>query len=264
MEKQLNKQEIEIDIGRIFKVLWKKAWIIGLVGIVLAVVGYVTAYFLITPVYSANVKMYVNNSFNDEPGVSSSQISAAQDLTHTYMVILKSRNVLVDVANQCGLPYTADQIMGMMESTALNRTELFQGTVKCTNYKHAATIANTIADVMPGKVEEIVKGTSVRVVDRAVENPNRVDAGYTRYGIIGGAVGVMLTILIIIVADVLDTTIVSETYLTTRYGETPLLAVIPGIDDPKASYYKGYRGYYKGYYQTHEKQSKQPKSGGGK
>lgn len=264
MEKQRIDKEIEIDLRRVLKALWKKAWLVVLAGVILAMAGFAYAYFFITPLYAANVKMYVNNSFSDEPGVSSSQISAAQNLAHTYMTILVSRNVLDDVAEQSGLPYTATQIRNMTDAVALNSTELFQVTVTCDNYKHAAIIANTIADVLPGKVEEIVTGTSVRVVDRAVENAARVDAGYTRYGVIGGAVGVVLTILVIAVADIMDTTIVSETYLTTVYGETPLLAVIPGIDDPKSSYYKSYRGYYKGYYQSHEKQSKQPKNGGGK
>ena len=264
MESQQNKQEIQIDLGRVLKVLLKKSWIIAIVSVVLAAAGYIAAYMLITPAYSANVKMYVNNSFNDEPGVSSSQISAAQDLARTYMTILMSRNVLADVAKQSGLNYTDDELRNMITTNALNKTELFQVTVTCDNYKHAAIIANAIADVLPGKVEQIVEGTSVRVVDRAVENATRVDAGYSHYAMIGGVTGLILSIATIVILDVMDTTIEAENYLTYKYSGTPLLAVVPGTENPKGSSYRGYRGYYKGYYQTVEKNTKKQKSGGAK
>ena len=256
------KQGIEIDLRRVLMALWSRAWIIILVGVIFALAGYTIAVSMIAPTYSANVKMYVNNSYNDNPGVSSSQITAAQNLAYTYMTILESRNVLDDVVAQTGLPYTANQIRSMIYSEALNGTEVFQVKVTCGNYKHAAILANAIADVLPGKVEQIVDGTSVRVVDRAVENPARVGPNYRRYGLVGGIAGILLIMLVIVVVDITDTTIVSEDYLTHVYSDTPLLVVIPGTENPKSPYYKGYKGYYKGYYQ--EEKPRQPRKGGGK
>lgn len=261
MENKEHRYGFEIDLRRILAALMNSIWIVVLVGAVFAAACFSYAYFFIAPTYSANVKMYVNNSFNDDPGISSSQISAAQNLAHTYMTILVSRNVLDDVAEQSGLPYTYGQIREMIDSQSLNGTEVFQVKVTCSNYKHAAIIANAIADVLPDKVEQIVDGTSVRVVDRAVESSSRIGPDYVRYGLMGAIAGIALTVMIVVVVDITDTTIVSEDYLTHVYSKTPLLVVIPDTETAKSSYYKGYRGYYKGYYQSHEKK---PKNGGAK
>ena len=261
MEHKDIRNGFEIDLRRVMAAVLHNLWIIVLVAAILAAACFSYAYFFIAPTYSANIKLYVNNSFNDDPGVSSSQISAAQDLAYTYMTILESRNVLDDVAAHSGLPYNAGQLRAMIDAAALNKTEVFQVKVTCSNYKHAAAIANAIADVLPDKVEQIVDGTSVRVIDRAVENSTRMGPDYKRYAMLGAAAGALLTVVLVMVADISDTTIVSEDYLSHVYHKTPLLAVIPDTQNSKSGYYRGYRGYYKGYYQ-HKEKRKQAEDGG--
>lgn len=249
-----NEKEIEIDLRRLMLVLWSRAWVIVLVGALFAAVAFSYAWFFIAPTYSASAQLYVNNNYVDSPGFSSSQIAAAQDLADTYMVILESRNVLGDVAEQTGLGYSYGQLKGMVSAAAVNETEVFQVTVTCTNYKHAAVIANAIADVLPDKIAAVVEGSSVRVVDRAVENPNPVGPSYQNYLAMGAVVGMLLSVIIIILADMLDTTINSEDYLAQVYEKIPLLAVVPCGEGSKGGYYKGY----------YESAPKGKKSGGAK
>lgn len=252
MEK--NEREIEIDLKRLLLVLWSRAWVIVLISVLFAAVAFSYAWFFITPTYSASAQLYVNNNYVDSPGFSSSQIAAAQDLADTYMVILESRNVLGDVAKVTELGYSYGQLKGMVSAAAVNETEVFQVTVTCTNYKHAAVIANAIADVLPDKIAAVVEGSSVRVVDRAVENPNPVGPSYQRYLILGAVVGAVFSIAVIILADLMDTTINSEDYLAQVYGKIPLLAVVPGGEGSKSGYYKGY----------YESAPRSKKSGGAK
>jgi hypothetical protein len=49
---------------------------------------------------------------------------------------------------------------------------------------------------------------------------------------------------VVVVAELMDTTINSEEYLAQVYKGYPLLAVVPGAQSSKT----GYKGYYKGYY----------------
>ena len=254
-----NREHLEVDLRRMIVVLWSNLWIILLVGALLAAMGFGYAWLTIEPTYSANTKLYVNNNYPDSPGYSSSQLVAAQDLADTYMVILRTHNVLDAVAEEVNLGYSYGQLRGMISASAVNETEVFQVTVTCNDYKHAAIIANAIAKVLPQKLPEIVDVASVRVVDYATENPNPVGPSYTRYAMMGFILGAMASAAIFVVAELMDTTINSEEYLAHVYKEYPLLAVVPGAESTKSGY-KGYKGYYKGYYMEKkpEKTEKKP------
>ena len=253
---------MEIDLKRTLWALWRRAWIIVLVGVLCASLFFGYAHFFMTPMYSATIRVYVNNTYGtNTPGFSSSQISAAQSLARTYMVIIKSRTVMNEVAEITGLPYTYAQLANMTVSSTVSETEVFQTVVTCANYKHAAQIANAIAEVLPEKIAAVVEGSSVRIVDYAVESNKRVSPSYSRYALIGLALGLLASAALVVVLDLLDNSINSEEYLCEVYSEFPLLAVIPDAVHTKSGSYKGY---YKGYYESAGKQQTQNQPGGDK
>lgn len=266
MENSENRGVIEIDLKRLLTVLWSRLWIILLTGVLFGGIALGYAWFFVTPTYSASTQLYVNNQVTGSPGFSSSQIAAAQNLADTYMVILESRSVLDEVAKRTGLSYSYEQLRKMVVSGALNETEVFQVDVICTNYQRAAQIANAIADVLPDKIAAVVDGSSVRVVDRAVEDPRRVGPSYRSYALLGAVLGCAVSMVLILAVELMDTTVNSEDYLTQVYGKFPLLAVIPGADNNRSKYQK-YR-YYKGNYESPQKKAppKKPeqKNGGAK
>jgi len=263
MNETQRRDIIDIDIRRLFFAIWEHIWIILLTGVILGGLAFGYVYMFITPTYEASVQIYVNNQQTDGSAFSSSQITAAQDLAYTYMVILGSRNVLNDVAENTGLGYTGSQLRGMIRASTVNGTEVFQVVVRSTNYKHAAIIANGIADVLPGKIAAVVDGSSARVVDYAVENPNPVGPDYEKYVTLGVLAGLLFSAAIVVIRDLMDTTIKTEEYLTVIYNKIPLLAVIPGTESNKSSYYKGYKS-YKAYYENTHKARPGIENGGGK
>ena len=258
MENSENKGIIEVDLRQLFATLWHRAWILILSGILIGAIAFAYAWFNVAPTYSASVQLYVNNNYVDSPGFSSSQIAAAQDLADTYMVILESRHVLEKVQQQTNLGYSYNQIRNMVSASAVNETEIFRVYVTCGDYRHAAIIANAIADILPGRISEVVEGSSVRIVDYAVENPNPVGPNYQRYALLGAIVGIAISAFIIVVAYLLDTTINTEEHLSRAYGEYPLLAVIPGEESAKGKYY------YRGYYAVPYRRKNESKTGGAK
>jgi capsular polysaccharide biosynthesis protein len=251
------RENIEIDLRRILLVLWHRSWIILLVAILTASIGFGYAWFFITPTYSSSIQLYVNNNYENSPGFSSSQLTASQQLADTYMVIMRSRNVLEEVAKEAKLGYTYSQLKSMISASAVQETEVFQVTVTCEDPAHAEIIANAMAKVLPGKIKEIVKASDAEVVDYAVENRNPVGPSYKKYTLVGAVVGAVLVVGIIAVLEIIDTTINSEEYLTHVYKEYPLLAVIPGAKSSKS-------GYYKGSYESEKKPTPEKKSGGAK
>lgn len=241
-------QNVELDIKHLLVVLLRRAWIVILAGILLATLLFGYAYFFVKPTYASGVKFYVNNTnsmpqTNNSTYYSPAQLTAAKYLAETYMVVLQSDPVLEQIQEMTDLPYSKGQIRNMIASGTVNDTEVFQVVVTCENYQHAAKIAQALTAVLPEAISEVVVGSSVRIVENAVENPNPVGPNYMRYLLIGALIGVVLSCGIIIAIDLADTTIDNEEYLTNAYEDVPLLAVIP-CGDSKKSYYKGYKGYY--------------------
>lgn len=258
-----NDDVIEIDLLHILELLISKLWIIVLCAILCGGMLFSYAYYLITPKYESNAMFYVNNN-NINVGsasfsISSSDISASQSLVDTYIVILKTRNTLNTVINKAKLNYSFETLNNMISASAVNSTEIFKVTVTSADPEEACLIANTIVEVLPDKISEIVTGSGAKIVDYAVTDTNKVSPSITKYTAIGMLVGVVLACAIIVIKDFFDDTIRDDTYLLNTYDEIPVLAVIPNLDGThKDSYYKKNNGYYKkyGYYESTDNQGK--------
>ncbi len=244
MEYNEKDQGIELDIGRIFTVLWRRVWVILLAGVLVATVAFSYAWFLVSPVYESSAKIYVRNVYDGNNGAySQAQIDGAKELAQTYMVLLDSRPVWEQVQQKTGLEYSEDQLSSMVGVNAINDTEVFQIVVRAYDYKHAAMIATALTDVLPGILSDVVEGGSVRVVEYPVEDPKPVGPSYAKYMMLGAALGVFLSAVIIILLDLMDNYIDTENYLTNKYEDIPLLAVIPCDEGNKYGYHKS-KGYY--------------------
>lgn len=251
---------IEIDLKRLFLVLLNKAWIILLVGVLCAALLLSYTYFFVTPQYAANIKLYVNNTYGtNTSGFSASQLQAAQSLANTYMVILRSRTVLNEVAEVTGLSYTSEQLDSMISTSAVEDTEVFQVSVACEDHLHAAQIANAIADILPARIAATVDGSSVRVVDYAVASESRISPSYTKTAVLGALIGMLLSAGLFIVLEIFNDGVFTEDYLARTYADVPLLAVVPDAQPVKSARYKYYRNSYYRSYSRYSSKKGEPK-----
>lgn len=204
--------------------------------------------------------LYVNNSSISLGGtsisLSSSQLSAAQSLVKTYSYLLKNRTTLEMVIEKGNLPYTYESLTGKITAYSVGGTEILGVRVICDNPYMAAHIANTIAEVLPGRVTEIVEGTSVQVVDRAVPKLAKVSPNITRYTVLGMIIGAVMSAAVIAVIAIMDDTIHDEEHILQEYG-FPILAKVPDLFDDTSHRY-GY--YYRGYYRTYGNNNDQEKA----
>jgi len=249
MDNQERDDILEIDIMRLLKLLWQRAWIIIIAMILLGAIFFSYAVFFITPQYKSSAMMYVNNTTlkvgSTAFSISSSELSAAKTLLDLYVVILKSRVTLEEVIEQADLEYTYESLYSMVKAGSVNGTEIFKIEVTSADPEEAKLIVDTIVQILPERIAEIVDGSSVRLVDHAVTAAVRSGPSYTRYASIGMVIGLLLGCAVIVVPTLLDTTVWNEEYLTQKYGDIPVLAVVPdGSSDKKYfKYYKKYYGY---------------------
>ncbi len=241
---QTGTDEIEIDLLKLAEVLLHHAKAIIASILLVAAAAFGITYYLITPQYTATALMYVNNSSfsvgSTSFSISSAELTAAKSLVDTYVVILKSRNTLEEIIRQDNLTYTYEELYDMIESGAVNSTEIFEVNVTSPSPAEAEHIANTIAAVLPDKIASIVEGSDVRIVDYAVVPSHRTSPSYTVNTVIGALVGLVFASAIVILRYLFDESIRSEDYLTQTYPSIPLLAVVPDMMQASKGNYGDY------------------------
>lgn len=235
--------EETVDLLHIFAVLWRKAWIIVLVGILLAGACFSWTTFMIPETYSSSVMMYVNTETSLAGySISLSDLNTAKSLVSTYMVILKSRETLLMVLDEAESSRTYQQLSSMITSSQVNDTEIFSITVTSTDAEEAAKLANAIAEVLPQRVEAIINGASMRLVSGAIVNHAKVGPNITRRTALGLIAGILLASAVIVLLDLLNDVIRDENHILQTY-DIPILARVPdmlGKESEHGNYSYGY------------------------
>lgn len=245
--KNNEKDYYVIDILHIIKSVWHRAWIVVLSGFLAGCLGFAYSAFLIKPQYSASVMLYVNNSSfsvgNTNFSISSSEIVAAQSLLKTYTVILNNRTTLEAVIEKSGVEdITFKDLSKMIEATSVNETEVLKVEVTCENPEEAAVLANSIAEVLPVRISEVIEGSSMKIVDSAIVNRQKVSPSITKYSLVGAILGGLIAVIVLVIVAMMDDTIHSDEYIIENYNY-PILAKVPDLTGQKQS--RGYYSYYK-------------------
>ncbi|MCC8356923.1 MAG: hypothetical protein LJU34_03595 [Oscillospiraceae bacterium] len=251
---QTGRDVVEIDLLELAQVLLRRIGIIILCTVLAGGIAFGYTYNFVEPMYTASAMMYVNNSDisvgSTSISLSSTDVTVGQNLVSTYAVIAKSRTVLEEVIETEELDYSYEKLYSMITISSVEDTAIFQISVTDTSAREAEDIANTIADILPDKISDIVGGTDARVVDYAVIPSSRTSPSYTRNTAMGALIGLLLSAAVIIVRYLFDGDIHSEDYLTKTYGKIPLLAVIPDMSASSKDKYGRYGKYsqYGSYY----------------
>lgn len=243
---------LEIDLIQLLRALWRKAWAIILAAIVFGGAAFGYGRYMITPLYESSALLYVNNSSfsvgSTSFSISTGELSAAKTLVNTYIVILKTRTTLEEVIEKTGVGYSYDKLRSMISTSAVDNTEIFSIKVTSPDPAEAELLANTIAEVLPGRISDVVDGSSVRVVDFAVQPSHKASPNVTKITAIGIVLGVVLSALTIVIFTLLDDLLHDEETLKQTY-DLPVLAVIPDLMVSKSAGY----GYGSGYASAQKK-----------
>lgn len=246
-----DKEYYVVDGLHILKAIANKAWAVILCALLVAALGFSIAAFLITPKYSASIMIYVDNvsSGITDGNVSSSQLTAAQSLVKTYGVFLDNETTFEAVKEQLkkegknvSEEMSYDDFSDMIKSTSENETEVMRVTVTCDDPDLAADIANAIFPVLETRIAQIIEGASVRQVQKAIPDYEKVSPSIAMYTLTGFVLGAVISALVFAVAAMLDKTVHDEDYVLRTFGH-PILAKIPNLIDTD-----GQKHYYRRYY----------------
>ena len=247
-----NMEEDTIDLLELAKALWKNILIIALVAVLVGFMAFGYTAFMVKPQYQATASLYVNNSSFSlgatSFSISSADLSASNSLVSVYIYILQSRTTMEDVIKEADLSYTPEELSKMVSAIGVSSTGAFEVTVTSNNPAEAELIANTIAQILPDRISEIVDGSSVRIVDYAVIPSHRAGPSMVKNTAVGILAGGFLAAAVVILRFLLDdrskVMIKSADELWELYPDIQVLAMIPAmrVSEKKSGYYSSYYG----------------------
>lgn len=229
----------EIDLMELATALLRKAWLLVLCAVLVGGISYLYTFYLVTPMYRAEVTVYVNNTSEKASieYVSGSNLTASAQLVTTYVNIIRSDRVLDKVVEQSGLDISAEAVRRMMTASSVDETEMFRVYVSSASPERAATVANAIAEVAPDEIAKIVEGSSTKIIDYAKVPQNPYSPSYRRNVLTGALLGMMLAGAYVVLRTLLDKRIKGEEDLE-RLSDLPVLGIIPefGSEHKKGGY----------------------------
>lgn len=234
----------ELDLRRVFALLWRKAWLIGLTALVGAAVMFLVSFYILTPKYESSTMFYVNNNSGISVGdisanISSGDISTRKSLVDSYIIILKSRETLLDVKDYAGVDISYEDLYDMITAESVNGTEIFRVTVTSPDPQEAERIANAVGQILPNRIDTIIEGTSAKIVESAIVADKPSSPSYTGNTILGFLVGLVLCISAIVLHELFDVTIRSEEDIQMCCPH-PVLSAVPDMNaQSKGGYYYG-------------------------
>lgn len=241
-----NSPEVEINIVPLLKELFKKLWLIVLIGILVGAAAFGAAKIFVKPTYRSSFTAYINNKQLQQSTdyLTVSDVSASKQIVQTYQASLTSSRILSAAADEIGLKASYENLKKMVSVEVQDETQIITVYVVHTDPNIAFRYAEKIAEKSPDEMAEIVEGSSMKVIDSPAFSDKRYKPSYSRYALIGFIIGALLVAAWVIVLYFLDDTVKSEKDLETRFS-LPILGVIPDISKAreKGSDYYDYYSY---------------------
>ncbi len=225
-----DEDEIEIDLGALFKALLNGLWIIVISVLILGIVFFAYANYFVTPLYESSVSMLGFNKTEANSTVSSSDYTASVNLLDTYAALIESNTILNEVISISGVDYTTEELDKMIDVTTDSSTLILYVTVTSDDPDEAALIADTVLAVAPDLIVSMVEGTSISAVDSAVVADEPSSPNVLKYTLIGAVIGLFVSCAIIVVRELVFSNRTTVEERVRKEFNLSVLSVIPELD----------------------------------
>ena len=222
-----NNEEMEIDLIELFGFFITKVWwIIGafLVGALLA--GLITQ-FAITPKYTATAKMYMVSS-SSQSVVDLTDLNIGQTISSDYVELLKTRPIVEGVIEEQNLPYTYNEMLGMISLSIVNNTRIIKIDVTSTDKKEAMRIANSLADKGVSELPKLMETPEPHIAEYAIVPVNKSAPSLTKNTMIGALLAMLIMLAIFTVQFLMDDTFRYAEDIEREFGVMPLTVIPEG------------------------------------
>ena len=232
LSQPVESDEETIDLLELLYALLGKWREIAAATVACALIAAIGVLFFVTPKYQASSTIYVISRKDSAINISDLQIGTA--LTDDYIQVFHMWEVQEKVISNLDLPYTYNQLDGMLSVTNASNTRMLEIPVTSESAQEAADIANEYATVVRDYIAKKMATDKPSIMSTALVPTVPVSPNKTKSILLGALLGFVVSAGVIVVITLLD-----DTYKTTedikKYTGLVTMAVIPleKSDEPK-------------------------------
>lgn len=223
----------ELDLKELFEIFWSRKIYILIITLVFIIVGFIYTYLFTTPKYKSETSLLLVKqdaaTTTSSSSITTSDLTLSQKLVSTYSELIRSKLVLEPVIESLEMDTTVDKLKSTITVSSVKDTELIKISVVNENAKNAKIIANQIVKVFSEKVKDIYKIDNVSVIDAAEVNETPYNINHAKDIIIFAFMGLVVSVVYALVANMLDTTVKSKETIESKIGLS-VLTEIPLCD----------------------------------
>ena len=225
------KESNEIDIQAIFLMLWRKLGLIFIVVITFTSGAFLLTRYCITPQYTANVVFFINISSdsNNLGSLTYSDLTVSRSLVGTYTSIMQTRRIFDRVRSETGYAISHAEFLEMMNTKAINNTEVFSLTITHADPEIAARVANAFATVALDELDENIDGSQLKIIDYAIVPNQPSSPNIAKNTVYGGFAGFIAVAAVLILIELFNPRIKTEKDIKI-VTNLPFLGTVPRVD----------------------------------
>lgn len=224
MNEEKNDEEVEIDLGELFRVILQNIWVILLTGLVGALIAFCVSRYLITPVYSSTARMLVLTKQTTESNLSDVQMGT--QLSKEYVELIQCPPVLEETISELKLDLTDKELLDKITVNNTDNTRILEITVEDTDPKMAEKIVNKLSEVGASYISQVMEVSPPTIFSQGEVPEEQTSPRVGRNTAIGGILGLLLAIVIVTVSSITNDAIQTEDDVE-KYLNLTVLASVP-------------------------------------
>ena len=174
-----NESTNTIDLHRLLALLRINYKLLILWTVIVGVLGFATAKFIVIPKYTATTEILVNQKHSNNNGQAYNNQQADVQIINTYKDIITNKVILNEankelsnsnsVASEYGRNYNVpvSQLKKDIKISNQQNSQVFSVAVTTDNPNKSAAAANTIASVFKKRIKKIMSVNNVTIVSKA-------------------------------------------------------------------------------------------------
>lgn len=245
-----DESEIEIDLLDLLMYFQTKIVIIVAAFIIGALIAGLVTRFLITPKYTATSTMYMVSSSSGSV-VDLTDLNIGTTISEDYVELIKTRPIVEGVAEELGLDYTYEQMLGMLTLTVVTNTRIIKISVTSPDKYEAQSIANAIALKAETELPKLMDAPKPNIAEKAIVPEQKSSPSLTKNTLIGALAAMLLVLAVLTVLYLMDDTVKTADDVEKNFGVMPLTTIpegkIEGLNSENDNEAKrGFFGFLKG------------------
>ncbi|MRI84617.1 hypothetical protein GIY09_01735 [Aerococcaceae bacterium WS4759] len=205
----------EISLKDLYKIIKKHFLTMVIAMLVGSLLSVTFMTFFVTPKYSSEAQLLVNQQGDSsQTQIQYNEVQTNIQLINTYSDIITGHSVLEKVNKNLGGSYSVSQLSAAIKVGQSSNSQAFNLTVTMETAEEAQKVLNQVINIFEETIVEVYDFASILVLSPATYNANKVSPSLTVYILIGALLGFFVSVLIIIIIELMDTSVKDDEFLS--------------------------------------------------